>query len=74
MLMAHPAILKNLIDQYETLRVLQAENGGEEARQRLEDVSYTLCVATGTRDVGSALAAARRRLHAEGRALEMVTS
>lgn len=59
MLVAHPAVLENLIEQYETLH---AEEGGDEARQRLEDVSYTLCVATGTRDVGSALVVARRRL------------
>ncbi|MCX2925591.1 DUF5133 domain-containing protein [Streptomyces sp. NEAU-W12] len=62
MLMAHPAVLENLIEQYETLHVVHAENGGEEARRRMEDVAYTLCVSTGTRDIGSALVAARRRL------------
>ncbi|WP_329458912.1 DUF5133 domain-containing protein [Streptomyces sp. NBC_01497] len=65
MLMAHPAVLSNLIEQYETLHTLQAENGSTQSRQRLEDVSYTLCVATGTRDVDTALQAARQRL-AEG--------
>ncbi|MEU3957484.1 DUF5133 domain-containing protein [Streptomyces achromogenes] len=62
MLMAHPAVLMNLIERYETLRALHAENGSEEARRRLEDVCYTLCVSTGTRDIDSALVAARRRL------------
>jgi hypothetical protein len=62
MLMAHPAVLRNLIDQYEALRVLHAEDGSEEVRRRLDDVSYTLCVSTGTRDIDAALAAARRRL------------
>ncbi|MEV5321570.1 DUF5133 domain-containing protein [Streptomyces sp. NPDC052687] len=62
MLMAHPAVLENLIEQYETLRALHAENGSPEARRRLEDVTYTLCVATGTRDIDSALVAARYRL------------
>ncbi|MEU1573295.1 DUF5133 domain-containing protein [Streptomyces collinus] len=62
MLMAHPAVLKNLVDQYEALHALHAENGTEEARRRLDDVSYTLCVSTGTRDVDSALMAARHRL------------
>ncbi|MER7959834.1 DUF5133 domain-containing protein [Streptomyces sp. NPDC096030] len=62
MLMAHPAVLSNLIEQYETLRVLHAENGGAEVRQRLDDVAYTLCVSTGTRDVDAALIAARYRL------------
>ncbi|MFD0141562.1 MULTISPECIES: DUF5133 domain-containing protein [unclassified Streptomyces] len=62
MLMAHPAVLSNLIEQYETLRVLHAENGGAEVRRRLDDVAYTLCVSTGTRDVDAALIAARYRL------------
>jgi hypothetical protein len=62
MLMAHPAVLRNLIDQYEALRVLHAEDGSEEVRRRLDDVTYTLCVSTGTRDIDAALAAARRRL------------
>ncbi|MFH8973397.1 DUF5133 domain-containing protein [Streptomyces sp. NPDC017890] len=62
MLMAHPAVLKNLIEQYETLRVLHAESNGEEVRRRMDDVAYTLCVSTGTRDIGAALQAARSRL------------
>ncbi|MET9778749.1 DUF5133 domain-containing protein [Streptomyces sp. NPDC006367] len=62
MLMAHPAVLKDLVERYEALRALHAEKGDEEARRRLDDVSYTLCVSTGTRDVGSALAAARHRV------------
>ncbi|MGW3496086.1 DUF5133 domain-containing protein [Streptomyces sp. NPDC001020] len=62
MLMAHPAVLSDLIEQYETLRILHAENGSETARRRLEDVSYTPCVATGTCDVDAALIAARHRL------------
>ncbi|MFJ7998372.1 DUF5133 domain-containing protein [Streptomyces sp. NPDC096310] len=62
MLMAHPAVLRDLIEQYEALTVLQAEQGGAEARLRMENVAYTLCVATGTRDVDAALIAARFRL------------
>ncbi|MEV7074703.1 DUF5133 domain-containing protein [Streptomyces sp. NPDC091972] len=62
MLMAHPALLTDLLERYEALHVLHAEEGSEGARQRLEDVSYTLCIATGTRDIESALAAARRQL------------
>ncbi|MER6347641.1 DUF5133 domain-containing protein [Streptomyces sp. NPDC001595] len=62
MLMAHPAVLKNLIEQYDTLRILHAEKGSEEVRQRMNDVAYTLCVSTGTRDVDAALIAARHRL------------
>ncbi|GGU97669.1 DUF5133 domain-containing protein [Streptomyces litmocidini] len=62
MLMAHPVVLRNLIEQYETLQVLQAENGSDEVRRRMEDLAYTLCVSTGTRDVDTALIAARHRL------------
>ncbi|MFJ1593450.1 DUF5133 domain-containing protein [Kitasatospora albolonga] len=62
MLMAHPTVLSNLVEQYETLRLLHAESGSTEARQRMDDVAYTLCVSTGTGDVDSALVAARHRL------------
>ncbi|MGC9478678.1 DUF5133 domain-containing protein [Streptomyces sp. WG4] len=61
MLMAHPAVLKNLVEQYEALRALHADSG-EEARRRLDDVTYTLCVSTGTRDIASALIAARHQM------------
>jgi hypothetical protein len=60
--MAHPVVLRNLVEQYVTLRTLQAENGSAEVRQRLDDMAYTLCVSTGTRDVDAALVAARHRL------------
>jgi hypothetical protein len=62
MLMAHPAVLEDLVRQYTVLHALHAEDGSPEAQQRLDDVSYTLCVATGTRDVDAALIAARHRL------------
>jgi hypothetical protein len=61
-LMAHPAVLRNLIEQYEALRTLHAESGSPEARRRMDDVAYTLCVSTGTRDVDAALIAARHQL------------
>ncbi|MEU6934685.1 DUF5133 domain-containing protein [Streptomyces sp. NPDC046374] len=62
MLMAHPVVLRSLIEQYETLQALQAEKGGDEVRRRMDDLAYTLCVSTGTRDVDTALIAARHRL------------
>ncbi|MFB7031590.1 MULTISPECIES: DUF5133 domain-containing protein [unclassified Streptomyces] len=65
MLMAHPTVLKNLVEQYETL-LLHAEKGSPEARRRVEDVTYTLCVSTGTRDIDTALATARRQLSGAG--------
>ncbi|WP_372482030.1 DUF5133 domain-containing protein, partial [Streptomyces fuscigenes] len=66
MLLAHPAVLQNLVEQYETLHALHAEDGSAEARRRLEDVSYTLCVSTGTRAVEDALRTARERLTEAG--------
>lgn len=60
--MAHPAVLRNLVDQYDTLRILQAENGEAEVQRRMDDIAYTLCVATGTRDIDAALIAARHQL------------
>lgn len=62
MLMAHPAVLADLLEQYRTLHALHAEDGSDQARQRLDDISYTLCIATGTRDIDAALVAARHRL------------
>ncbi|MFJ8870818.1 DUF5133 domain-containing protein [Streptomyces sp. NPDC102473] len=62
MLMAHPAVLRNLVEQYDTLRILQAENGDAEVQQRMDDIAYTLCVSTGTRDIDAALVAARYQL------------
>lgn len=66
MLMAHPALLNQLVEQYEALSALHAEDGGAEVRQRLDDVAYSLCVATGTHDVDAALVAARHRLPGAG--------
>ena len=57
--MAHPAVLRNLVEEYEELRALHAENGRTEVRQRMDDVAYTLCVSTGTKDVDATLVAAR---------------
>ncbi|MBW1604400.1 DUF5133 domain-containing protein [Streptomyces sp. JJ66] len=62
MLMAHPVVLRKLVEEYETLAALHAEEGGPEVRQRMTDLAYTLCVSTGTRDVDSALVAARHQL------------
>ncbi|MFG2951935.1 DUF5133 domain-containing protein [Streptomyces adustus] len=62
MLMAHPVILQNLVEQYDVLRILHAEDGSEEVRQRMDDVAYTLCVSTGTQDIDAALIAARFHL------------
>ncbi|WEO99952.1 DUF5133 domain-containing protein [Streptomyces sp. FXJ1.172] len=62
MLLAHPAVLQNLIEQYQALRILHAEDSGPLGRQRMNDVAYTLCVSTGTGDIDAALVAALHRL------------
>ncbi|MFJ6438391.1 DUF5133 domain-containing protein [Streptomyces sp. NPDC091416] len=63
MLMAHPAVLRNLIAQYEALAAVDASQADSaQVRQRMNDVAYTLCVSTGTRDIDAALIAARHRL------------
>ncbi|NGN62517.1 DUF5133 domain-containing protein [Streptomyces sp. A7024] len=62
MLMAHPAVLTGLLDEYEALTTLHAGDGSPETQRRLEDVRYTLCIATGTCDIDAALIAAQYRL------------
>ncbi|GAA4085526.1 MULTISPECIES: DUF5133 domain-containing protein [Streptomyces] len=62
MLMAHPVVLRDLLDEYQVLVSLNAADGDEVTRQRLDDVTYTLCVSTGTRDIDAAVIAARHRL------------
>ncbi|MEU8950800.1 DUF5133 domain-containing protein [Streptomyces sp. NPDC048489] len=62
MLLAHPVVLQRLVTEYETLQALHAENGSSSAEQRMQDVAYTLCVSTGTRDIDAALIAARHQL------------
>ncbi|MEV1025091.1 DUF5133 domain-containing protein [Streptomyces sp. NPDC050264] len=62
MLMAHPAVLDDLIQQYETLQDLNAAEGNDGVQQRMGDIAYTLCIATGTADIDAALIAARHQL------------
>ncbi|QEV21487.1 DUF5133 domain-containing protein [Streptomyces alboniger] len=62
MLLAHPAVLEDLVERYKALAVLRADQGSAAARQEFEDIAYSLCVATGTSDVDAALVAASHRL------------
>ncbi|SEB65418.1 protein of unknown function [Streptomyces sp. 2131.1] len=63
MLMAHPAVLRDLIENHEALMAVgAAEAESAEVRRRLDDVAYTLRVCTGTRDIDAALVAARHQL------------
>ena len=60
MLIPHPAVLRRLLEEYETAVAEDAATGGT----RAQDLAYTLCVSTGTRDVRDALQVARRILPA----------
>ena len=62
--MPHPAILRTLVEEYEALVAEGTEEALTGAGGRAQDLAYTLCVSTGTREVAHALEAARRRLAA----------
>jgi hypothetical protein len=63
MMSAHPAVLRELVERYEHLRAQSPDVLAEpRIRDLLRDTAYTLCVTTGTREIGAALAAARALL------------
>ncbi|MFF8902895.1 DUF5133 domain-containing protein [Streptomyces lydicus] len=62
MLMAHPAVLRKLVDEYEALQAVHAERGNAEPRGRMTEVACALCISTGTSDVDAALIAAHHQL------------
>ncbi|MCP9976046.1 DUF5133 domain-containing protein [Streptomyces somaliensis] len=60
MLLAHPAVLRELVARYESLCAAAQDHAiAPDLQRRLDDVTYTLCVTTGTRKLEHALAAAR---------------
>lgn len=65
MLMPHPETLRELVAEYEALVAEEAVGGTGGPGRRAQDLAYTLCVSTGTRDVRLALAEARRQLVGE---------
>ncbi|MET9544822.1 MULTISPECIES: DUF5133 domain-containing protein [unclassified Streptomyces] len=62
MLRPHPSFVHDLLETHATLRARQAQEDSAEVRRRLDDVTYTLCVSTGTRTLDAALASARAQL------------
>ncbi|MET9257485.1 DUF5133 domain-containing protein [Streptomyces sp. NPDC048182] len=64
MLMPSPAVLRRLVDEYEAAALTEPVDAAGRPSPRVRDLAYTLCVSTGTRDVGRALDAARRWLAA----------
>ncbi|MEU3658055.1 DUF5133 domain-containing protein [Streptomyces sp. NPDC032161] len=60
--MAHPSLLRELVERCETLRRRLVSSDSAETLRQLEDATYTLCVLTGTRHLDTALFVARRQL------------
>jgi len=58
MLTPDPQVLRTLLARYATARIALLEQDTPAGRRALEDVSYTLCVATSTRSVNDAILAA----------------
>lgn len=57
-LVPDPKVVRSLLTRYASLQIALAESEKPERARELEDVSYTLCVMTGTRCVDDAIAAA----------------
>ncbi|MFJ9026465.1 DUF5133 domain-containing protein [Streptomyces sp. NPDC102259] len=62
MLMPLPATLRRLVKDYEVLASDQGASTAGTSSARLRDLTYTLCVSTGTRDISEALQAAQTYL------------
>ncbi|MEU8890431.1 DUF5133 domain-containing protein [Streptomyces sp. NPDC048442] len=58
MITPSPQVLRPLLARYAEARITAKSNPSESVRRTLEDVSYTLCVLTGTSRVEVALEAA----------------
>ena len=75
MLVPDPKAVRKLLTRYAVLRISQAERQRPQTAAELNDVSYTLCVMTGTTDIreaivkADALLAAARGAAADGHAL-----
>ncbi|MBK3566359.1 MULTISPECIES: DUF5133 domain-containing protein [unclassified Streptomyces] len=75
MLVPDPKAVRKLLTRYAVLRIAQSERQRPQTAAELNDVSYTLCVMTGTTDIreaiveADALLAAARGAAADDRAL-----
>ncbi|MFF3886476.1 DUF5133 domain-containing protein [Streptomyces sp. NPDC001914] len=58
MLVPDPKVVRRLLTRYAALKIAYAEKETPETARGLEDVTYTLCVMTGTTGVREAVAAA----------------
>ncbi|WP_329129504.1 DUF5133 domain-containing protein [Streptomyces sp. NBC_01476] len=63
MIWASPTTLRTLVERYERLRQLELAGPPEpQLLAKLRDTAHTLCLSTGTRHAGLALAVARDHL------------
>ncbi|MFJ9346544.1 DUF5133 domain-containing protein [Streptomyces sp. NPDC101237] len=62
MLMPHPATLRSLLDAYESLVTAETSPEDTASEARRQDLAYTLCVSTGTREIAQALQVAHAYL------------
>lgn len=54
-LVPDPKTVRRLLTRYATLRIAQAERHSPVAARELEDITYTLCVMTGTAGIREAV-------------------
>lgn len=66
MQMPHPAMLRRLVEEYQTLMTPEGDGEAGAGRSDLwaQDLACALCMSTGTREVGRAVETARRLLAA----------
>ena len=62
MLTPDPKVIRALLSRYADVQLRFSERPTQELQWQLDDVTYTLCVSTGTRCVSDALLAADRVL------------
>ncbi|MET9777307.1 DUF5133 domain-containing protein [Streptomyces sp. NPDC006367] len=67
MLEPDPKVVRELLTRYASLRIAQTERDCPATARELADVSYTLCVTTGTNSIHDAIARADALLLAKGR-------
>lgn len=58
MLNPDPKVIRSLLSRYADVQLRFSERPTQELQWQLDDVTYTLCVSTGTRSVHDALMAA----------------
>lgn len=74
MLVPDPKRVRQLLTRYATLRIAQAERYSPVAARELEDITYTLCVMTGTAGIREAVARADALLTGERAAADVRTT